>query len=214
MKKIPLLSISTLFLLPLFAHATVPAFPMAFWGNVTIDNNPAPVGTVIRIYYRDVLAGQVVVQETGIYGYIESTKQKLTAGEGNGELAFKFQSASYNNGDETAGVTTQTYSSFMSGEVINKDLLFTLPVSSPPSGGNSGGGGSSSGGGGGGVPIQNIVAQAKKGDTNGDSNVDIFDFNILMVNWGSIIAGNPADLDGNNSVDIFDFNLLMINWGK
>jgi len=34
----------------------------------------------------------------------------------------------------------------------------------------------------------------------------------LMVNWGSAAANNIADFDGNGNVDIFDFNLLMVNW--
>jgi hypothetical protein len=33
-----------------------------------------------------------------------------------------------------------------------------------------------------------------------------------MINWGKTGVGNVADFDGNGKVDIFDFNLLMINW--
>ena len=51
------------------------------------------------------------------------------------------------------------------------------------------------------------------GDINKDNKVDIFDFNLLMVNWGDDPANSAADLDGNGKVDIFDFNLLMVNWG-
>ena len=68
-----------------------PAFPMAFYGEVKINGNPAPVGTVIRAYYGNILGGEVVVQEPGIYGYTESTKQKLLVGEGEGEIIFKLQ---------------------------------------------------------------------------------------------------------------------------
>ncbi|OGG38786.1 hypothetical protein A2127_01355 [Candidatus Jorgensenbacteria bacterium GWC1_48_12] len=50
------------------------------------------------------------------------------------------------------------------------------------------------------------------GDINKDDKVDIFDFNLLMVNWGNSPANLNADLDGNGKVDIFDFNLLMVNW--
>ncbi len=41
---------------------------------------------------------------------------------------------------------------------------------------------------------------------------DIFDFNLLMANWGSTTPDNPADINKNNIVDIFDFNLLMVYW--
>jgi len=77
-------------------------------------------------------------------------------------------------------------------------------VSSPSGGGNTGGGG---GGGGGGTP-----ATPKAGDANNDSKVDIMDFNVLMINWGSTSANNPADFNKDGKVDILDFNLLMINW--
>jgi len=34
-----------------------------------------------------------------------------------------------------------------------------------------------------------------------------------MVNWGDNPLNFAADLDGNGKVDIFDFNILMVNWG-
>ncbi|XOA43171.1 MAG: hypothetical protein ACKKMO_01710 [Candidatus Nealsonbacteria bacterium] len=56
------------------------------------------------------------------------------------------------------------------------------------------------------------LGEAVTGDTNNDNKVDIFDFNLLMVNWGDAPDNIAADLDGNGKVDIFDFNLLMVNW--
>ncbi len=52
------------------------------------------------------------------------------------------------------------------------------------------------------------------GDINDDGKVDIFDFNLLMVNWGDSPANLAADLDDNGRVDISDFNLLIVNWIK
>lgn len=49
-------------------------------------------------------------------------------------------------------------------------------------------------------------------DVNNDDKIDVLDFNILILNWGSTEADNIADFDNNNKVDIFDFNLLMIHW--
>jgi len=59
------------------------------------------------------------------------------------------------------------------------------------------------------VPLSPLAAKA---DTNSDGGIDVLDFNILMVNWGAIGAGNVADLSGDGRVDILDFNLLMIYW--
>ncbi len=56
------------------------------------------------------------------------------------------------------------------------------------------------------------LSEAQRADVNKDNKVDIFDFNILMVNWGLTIAGNIADINNNGRVDIFDFNLLMTYW--
>ena len=51
------------------------------------------------------------------------------------------------------------------------------------------------------------------GDLDGDNDVDIFDYNILVTNFGQ--AGeNLADIDGNGDVDVFDYNILLENFGK
>lgn len=80
------------------------------------------------------------------------------------------------------------------------------PPPSPPSGGGSGTT----------VPPPltptPLSEAAKRADTNQDDRIDIFDFNTLMVNWGSTTVDNLADFDDNGTVDVFDFNLLMIYW--
>ncbi len=73
--------------------------------------------------------------------------------------------------------------------------------------GGSSSGGSSSGGG---TPPSTPTYAL--GDANKDGKVDIFDFNLLMVNWGNNPTNPSADLNNDGKVDIFDFNILMINW--
>ena len=136
---------------PLFASAqSIPNFPMALWGNVTINGSAASVGTVVRAYYGTTLAGQVTVQDAGVYGYTEPTKQKLVLDEGTSSITFTVQSASFNSGTETGGTTAVTYPQFTSGSTTEYDLAFTVSVPAAVSSGGGGGGGSSSGGGGGG----------------------------------------------------------------
>jgi hypothetical protein len=60
----------------------------------------------------------------------------------------------------------------------------------------------------------NPSATAKPGDIDGNSKVDIFDYNILLTNFGKTGTGIQGDLDGNNKVDIFDYNILLSNFGK
>ena len=74
-----------------------------------------------------------------------------------------------------------------------------------------GGGG---GGGGGGVGVGPRPTPSTAGDATGDNQVNIFDFNTLMVNWGSGGGATSADLDRNGTVNIFDFNILMVNWSQ
>ena len=52
-----------------------------------------------------------------------------------------------------------------------------------------------------------------QGDIDGDGDVDIFDYNLLITNFGAT-GGNPADIDGDGDVDIFDYNLLITNFGR
>ena len=80
----------------------------------------------------------------------------------------------------------------------------------------------SSGGGGGGTytpptppaPVVPQINLAKRSDINQDNSVDVFDFNALMVHWGSTAKNDSADINRDGVVDVFDFNLLMVHWGK
>jgi hypothetical protein len=208
MKKILL---TTLFLFPLLSFASsIPAFPMAFWGSASIDGQSAPVGTVVKTYYGSTLAGQVVVNELGVYGYTEPTKQKLIVSEGSGQITFKVQSSSINSGNETTGLTPITYTAFTSGITVNKNLAFVTVVVTPPTPPSGGGGG----GGGGGSSTPPPVVITNKGDATGDGKVDFLDFNSLLVQWGKTGNTFTADFDKNGIVDFFDFNLLLINWSK
>lgn len=73
------------------------------------------------------------------------------------------------------------------------------------------------GGGGTNIPASTpspLSEGAQAVDANNDDKIDILDFNILMINWGSTSANNIADFNSDGKVDIFDFNLLMIHWAN
>jgi hypothetical protein len=97
---------------------------------------------------------------------------------------------SISNGTDTK-IVTYHFTSFGS-----------LTVNSPSGGG----------GGGGSVPTTPVLTTAKKGDANGDSKVDKYDFALIMANWGKTGANN-SDFNGDSKVDKYDFALLMSNWG-
>ncbi len=201
-----------LLLVPTWSFAqALPAFPMAFWGSVTINGAAAPSGSVVRAYYGSTLAGTATVLEAGIYGYTEAIKQKLVISEGTGAITFKIQAAGFNGGAETEGNISMTHSGFTSGLTVPKDLAFTVsvpsaPVASAPSGGGNAGGGGAS-------VVQTTTTSTAKADATGDNKTDVFDFNSLLIQWGK--SGTlTADFDKNGIVDILDFNLLLINWTK
>jgi hypothetical protein len=60
------------------------------------------------------------------------------------------------------------------------------------------------------------VLSAKPGDLNNDAKVDIFDYNLLVGDYGKTGSAGfvPSDIDKNGKVDIFDYNILVGNYGK
>lgn len=142
MKKI---IIALILLLPAASFAQVPAFPMAFWGVVTIDNVAAPAGSIVRVYSGTNKVGEVAVLSGGIYGYTEATKQKLLVEETIGSLSFTIQAPSINGGIETSGLTAVTHGSFEAGQTVQKTMDFKL-TEQVTSGGSSSGGGGGGGG--------------------------------------------------------------------
>ncbi|MFA6405443.1 MAG: peptidoglycan-binding domain-containing protein [Candidatus Paceibacterota bacterium] len=152
MKKIIL---ATFLLFPTFAFAQIPDFPMAFYGSVTINSNPAPSGSVVKAYYGSIalenIAGEIVVKANGIYGDDTPIGPKLLVTKDDGEIVFTIQSPSISNNQETGGSSEVSYPNFESGSV-HFNLAFTYESPVPPSTQTSSNGssGSRSGGGGGG----------------------------------------------------------------
>jgi len=60
------------------------------------------------------------------------------------------------------------------------------------------------------------VVSHKPADINSDGKVDIFDYNLIITNFGKTGAAGftSSDIDTNGKVDIFDYNTLISNFGK
>lgn len=136
-KKI-ILTIIIIFV-PVSVFAGIPSFPMAFWGIVTIDGVEAPAGSTVRVYAGANEVGKVLVQEGGVYGYTEPTKQKLVVIESENLLTFTIETPTYS---ETAGISDVTYIKFISGDTVQKNLSFSIIENSNSSSGGGGGGSS------------------------------------------------------------------------
>jgi len=141
-------------IVPLVSSASIPAFPMTFWGEVSVDSVAAPAGSIVRVYAEAVEVGQITVTEAGVYGYTEPTRQKLLVGEGDGVLTFTIQSPNINNGIETKGTTPVNHPSFIAGETV--ELNINVDIAEEVVAPSGGGGSSSSGGGGGGSSSKKI----------------------------------------------------------
>ena len=63
-------------------------------------------------------------------------------------------------------------------------------------------------------PVSPSPSPFKLGDTDGDNDVDIFDYNIVLTDFGkNILPGTPADFDKDGDVDIFDYNIILTYFG-
>jgi uncharacterized membrane protein YgcG len=154
------LAIIVLFALPSIVSAeNFPLFPMAFYGSVTIDGVAAPAGSSVLVYSGTELAGKVTLQEAGVYGYDNPTRQKLVVREVVGELTFRIKAPTVNGGVETGSIAPITHHDFVSGETIEKNLSFVTKANNTVSSGE--GGGSSSGGGGGGSSKKKVSEQVQ-----------------------------------------------------
>jgi hypothetical protein len=190
-----------------FARAeSFPNFPMAFYGRATLNGSYMESGYTIRAYYGSELGGEIKVQNNGIYGYSDLNKQRLVVKEGSGAITFKFVNLS---GVEQEGSTTISYSSFISGETVEKNLAFTTTTTAPAGGGGGGGGSSYT------SPVASTLnTEAQKVDANNDGAINVLDFVSLMANWGKTGTNIVADFNSDGKVDVLDFVMLMVNWTK
>lgn len=122
MKKILLTLLA--FAIPLTTFAQIPAFPMAFYGSVTIDGVDAPVDSVVRVYDENEVIGSIAVTQAGQYGSTDPVEARLVVGEFTDGVVFAVQSASINGGVEIVGEPAQTHGSFVAGETTEKHLAF------------------------------------------------------------------------------------------
>jgi hypothetical protein len=189
-----------------------PDFPMAFYGQATLNGSSMASGYTIRAYYGSELGGEIKVKDNGIYGYTDLNKQRLVVKKGSGAITFKFVDLS---GTEKEGNTSLSYPSFASGDAIEKNLSFVITVTTSSSGGSGGGGG-------GGAPAPVVItpatsplsAEAQKVDTNSDGVVNVLEFVSLMANWGKAGPSVGGDFNSDGKVNVFDFVMLMANWTK
>lgn len=185
-------------IVPLVVFAQGPGIPHQFYGTVVFESGGTPNGLTVEAKINDIVVGSSTTSG-GNYGY-------------NPNLFLALDSQNVNNGKTVkffvAGVEADQTALFSNGKSTQLNLV--LPGSALVTSTNS------SGGGGGGsaitltTPTLPLSEAAKKVDGNNDGKIDVLDFNLLMINWGS--EGVVADFNGDGKVDVLDFNALMIHW--
>jgi len=199
-KKFVIFFLVVLFL-PTLALAA-PGIPHQFYGNVSFSNGEVSDGLLVEAKIGDVVVGSSVTKD-GKYGY-------------NPDLLFATDPDGLNSGKPigfyVSGIKANEPGIFQTGASTNLNLTVEIIESEPapsvppvtPGGGSY-------------TPPAittptPLSEAAQVVDTNGDDRVDVLDFNMLVVNWGSTVSDNMADFDNNGTVDVFDFNLLMTYW--
>jgi len=130
MRKASIFIVLALFLAicaaPAYAN-DVPPLPHAFYGSVTINNSPAPVGTQVEARGEGVRTGiagnPIVTTEVGKYGSADPLGPKLVV---QGNIASGATITFYVN-----GVSTGQTAAWHSGETTELNLAVTITVAPP-----------------------------------------------------------------------------------
>ena len=119
--------------IPAFAE-DVPALPHAFYGEVTVNGNPAPPDTVIEARVEGVLlsvpGNPLTTAELGKYGGSGALDPKLVV---QGDIPEGATVTFYVN-----GVSTGQTAPWQSGGITQLDLAVTIPAPPPPAPGPTG----------------------------------------------------------------------------
>lgn len=67
---------------------------------------------------------------------------------------------------------------------------------------------------GGSVRLTVVSRPSVRGDADGNGKVDIFDYNIVVSEFGKTGPGLRGDVNRDGKVDIFDYNLVISNFGR
>jgi hypothetical protein len=119
----------------------------------------------------------------------------------NGETC-KSQAGGYAQSDLAATANIGSQSQFVwPSTLIQRNKSFCAQIWSDFNGGS-------------GLSNPSVIYVGIDGDLDFDGHVTIFDYNILVGNFGKSGTGLQGDIDGNGLVDIFDYNLIVENFGR
>lgn len=152
---IPLACLITIVLLSPIGIATAqsdpPPLPAGYYGEITINGDPADIGTTVEAEINGEVRGSIVVAETGQYGSSEAGGERLSVTGSNsesGDTSVTFYVDGEGFDRTKVGTTTPETVVWQSGDI--KQVNLSASVDFDPSDDENSDEGSSGGGGGGG----------------------------------------------------------------
>ncbi len=129
---VPIVIVLSLFL-PLSSRAAgdFPAFPMAFYGQATLDGAALPAGSRIEAYDNETMVGEITLGAAGRYGEDAPMGAKLLVGSYAGyRILFKY--ALPGAAEAPAGLSPASYDhEFSAGQSVALDLKFISDAVAP-----------------------------------------------------------------------------------
>ena len=136
-KKIFVVSVLSMILL-ITPVASQPQWPMILYGDILVNDQPAPVGTIIAAYDGTTCIGTVTIESEGQYG--ENPTNRLVVNEPTGDIQIYIQSPSMSSSVEAKEVLDF----WNTGDVVRFDLSADVTESSSGTDLKNSGSGSSS----------------------------------------------------------------------
>ncbi len=100
-------SLLIFFIVCIAVSSASPQLPCEFYGPVTINGAPAPVGTVISAFVNNVKQGSIDVKETGRFGGIGTFDERLIVLSGENDFTGGAPMITFKIGDKVADQTSQ-----------------------------------------------------------------------------------------------------------
>lgn len=129
MKRFSFLVLAVLILLSVPVVIAAPPLPSEYFGNVTLNDKPAPVGTEVRAVINGTTRDEITVIEEGLYGGSGMWDDKLIVQVSEEEYAC---GCTIPIVFTINGVPADQTSTFSSGQTVSLDLSGQCPDSAPP----------------------------------------------------------------------------------
>ncbi|MCL2460124.1 MAG: hypothetical protein FWF19_02025 [Euryarchaeota archaeon] len=117
------------------ADDSLPLMPAEFYGTVSIDNSPAPVGTIVAALLNGVLIDEFIITETGVFGgkgIFDKRLSVVVEGAGPHIIQFQVNGISIEGMEEFAPGTSKKVDLFVTSGTERSTPIPTAVIIVPP----------------------------------------------------------------------------------